>query len=507
MAFLEIESLSFAYEGARNAALRDVSFSVEEGEFCLLLSPNGGGKTTLLSLIHDPAGLQGNISGKIRAFGGRAALLRQDPELGLITDKVWREIAFSPENRGLPTEEIRLRAAEAVGFLGLERIFDRDTATLSGSEKVKTLLASLLADRPDLFLLDEPAGGLDPMGEMDLAEALSRIRAEYGGTILLSEQNCDPFFAMADRILYLEDGKLLFNGKPKDAARFLSASGRYDFVPEAARLALALGETDEAPLNVSEGKRALARRAFTVKAPSETESAGETLLSLSDLSFRFERDGADLIADLDLSLRRGEALCILGKGGSGKSSLLRLLAGDLRPARGKRRVSKGIKIAYLPQDVRCVFEKETVREELLAAAKEEAIGEAAERFDLQKLMERHPLDLSGGERRRLALAKIFLLSPDAVLLDEPTRGLDGASKRRLIELLIAWKRAGAGLLIATHDAAFAARVADRCGLLFHGELAALAKTEDFFRETRLFTTPTARITGFRAVLPEEVEGR
>lgn len=504
MAFIEVEGVSFTYAGAAKPALRDLSFTVEEGEFCLILSPNGGGKTTLLSLLGAGDAPRGTLTGTLRVKGERAVFLRQDPDLALVADKVWREIAFAPENRGLDRDEIRLRVAEAAGFFSLEGLFYRDVATLSGSEKVKTVLAAQMADRPDLFLLDEPAGGLDPMGERDLAEALIRIRAETGGTVLAAEQYCDPFFARADRILYLEQGELLFNGTPIDAARFLLETGREGYVPEAARLGACFCDPGDLPLTVGEARARLADKRFSVSPIAREETAKEALLSLNDVSFRYEKDAPDLIACLDLSLRKGEILCLLGKGGAGKSTLLRLLAGDLAPLKGKRHLQKGIKIAYLPQDVRCVFEKETVREELESVDRN-GTTDALVRFGLTDLAARHPLDLSGGERQAAALAKIALTRPDLLLLDEPTRGLDPDARRRLAAHLSAWKKAGTSILLATHDISFAARVGDRCGLLWGGELAALTDTDAFFKELRLFTTATARITRGSAVLPEEVE--
>lgn len=507
MAFLEIKDLTFTYAGEEKFALRDVSCTIGEGELCLILSPNGGGKTTLLSLIHGDNPPRGERTGSIHSNGTatRSALLRQDPDLGLVADQVWREIAFAPENRGLSQDEIRLRVAEAAGLFGLERLFDRDVATLSGSEKIKTLLAAHLADRPDMLLLDEPAGGLDPVAERELTEVLDRLRREYGVTILVAEQYCEPFFAAADRILYLENGKLLFNGTPEDAARFLLTTGRKGFVPEPARLALSPEDTKTVPLTVQAGRAFLADTPHRFETLRRTERPGETLLSLTDVSFRFEKDAPDLVAGMDLSLCRGEILCLLGKGGAGKSTLLRLLAGDLKPLRGKRKVKKDVRIAYLPQDVRAIFEGETLREELTRVAGEEKADTALTEFGMLDLARRHPLDLSGGERQRAALAKISLIDPDAVLLDEPTRGLDRDSRQSLAQLLLSWKDAGKGILIVTHDALFAAGIASRCGLLWGGELASLRETERFFKETRLFTTRTARITGGGAIVPEEVK--
>ncbi len=507
MALLEVKDLSFSYPGGEKKALDNLSFSVEEGELCLILSPNGGGKTTLLSLLQNRGDLPGKRSGHVSFPGGapRTALLRQDADLALVTDKVWRELAFAPENRGLPTEEIRLRVAEAAGFLGLEPLFYRDVSSLSGSEKVKTLLAAFLADRPGLFLLDEPASTLDPLAKRDLAEALNRIRREGGGTVLLAEQTCDPFFAEADRVLYLENGALLFNGSPREAARFLLTTGRGSFVPESARLAFSLGEKETLPLTDSEGKRALSALPYTVAPLPRVKCAGEALLSLRDLSFRFEKNAPDLLSGLDLTLSRGEIVAVLGKGGSGKSTLLRLLSGELSPVRGKRRLAGGAKLAYLPQDVRCLFEKETLEEEMLSVSSPEKVREALSRFDLPPLAGRHPLDLSGGERQRAALAKLSLIRPDVLLLDEPTHGLDGGAKAALAALLTRWKQEGAGILLVTHDAAFAAVTADRCALLFNGEFAALEETDLFFRELHLFTTPTARVTDGKALAPEEVK--
>ena len=507
MAFVEVRDLSFTYPGADRPALSGISFAARAGEMILILSPSGGGKTTLLNLLHPGKTLSGTRSGAARVGAdgtARAALLRQDAELGLITDKVYTEVAFAPENRGLSGDETRLRVAESAGLFGLEPHLYRDTASLSGGEKVKVLLASCLADRPELLLLDEPVSQLDPMAEAELTETLTRLKTELGTTILLSEQRADSFFAAADRILYLEEGKLLFDGDPSKAARFLSSTGREGFLPEAARLAARLG-LSSLPLTVGEARADLGGIGFSVK-PRQKTAAGAAALTLKEVSFRYERDGRAVLDGVDLILRRGEILGLLGKGGSGKSTLMRILAGDLTPGRGRRILPGGEKIAYLPQDARCVFEYETLREELEKTAPDKkAAAEAAARFDLSSLFDRHPLDLSGGERQRAALAKLYLTRPTVLLLDEPTRGLDRPSRTRLAGILREWRDEGTAILFVTHDAAFAAEAADRAALLFDGCFAAEGQTADVLSRLTVFTTATARATRGRALLPEEVD--
>lgn len=530
MEMIEVRDLSFTYAGAEHPSLCGVSFLLPAGCFAVLTGDSGSGKSTLLRLLKRELSPRGRREGEITLCGvsqqelsdrdaaSRIGFVAQQPEEQIVTDRVWHELAFGLESLGTDGALMHRRTAEIASFFGIGDWYRQPTDTLSGGQKQLLSLASVLATEPEVLLLDEPTSRLDPVAEAEFLSLLERLNREMGITILLSAHDPERVFGMADRLLHLEHGKLTLNGDPAEVAAAYPDE-KSKCLPSASQIWKGLNGTGKCPLTPSEGRRLLAGKQFRRQFPPE-KSFGEPILEAKDLCFRFSREGKPLLDRAELTVRRGEHLCLLGGNGCGKTTLLRVLCGFLKPVSGKvllagkPTASYGAvlwrgNLAYLPHEPASLFGEETVHDELLLYCKKAHLAEgeaqqAAERFGISALLDRHPLDLSGGELQLCALARVFLQRPRVLLLDEPTKGLDANARIRLGELLKSLVSEGAAVLTVTHDVLFAAECADTCSMLFDGTLLPPEPTHVFFAQNRFYTTPTSRMTGGACMTPEEV---
>lgn len=546
MAILQIENLTFTYPDAERPALTDVSFSVGEGEFAVICGVSGCGKSTLLSLIKRESAPFGDKKGSI-IFNGiqqekiddktsctDIGFVSQRPESRIVTDKVWHELAFGLESLGLSSPVIRRRVAETAAFFGIDRWYDKKTAELSGGQKQLLNLAAVTAMRPKLLLLDEPTAQLDPIASSDFINTLRKLNRELGLTVLIVEHRLEEVLPIADRVLLADGGKIVFDGPPRLFTDFFEKNAEHPMVyalPSAAKIFRMLGGNGTSPITVRDGHAYLTRNynntvRSLVKEPKTTNKENE--LSAENVYFRYEKSEADVLRGISLDIHKGEHLCILGGNGTGKTTLLNVLAGLLTPYRGKVTL-KGKKLAkysqsdlyrnnlaMLPQDPQLLFLRKTVREELYEMCKAsgyekdkaEALTDAvAENTGIAQLLDSHPYDLSGGEQQKAALAKILLTQPRIIFLDEPTKGIDPYGRKQLAEILRSLNSKGVTIVTVTHDAEFAAEYADRCAFLFNGEIISTDTPDAFFADNSFYTTSASRIArGFfdNAVLCGEV---
>jgi energy-coupling factor transport system ATP-binding protein len=413
-------------------ALSSVSLELHRGETVALLGPSGSGKSTLVRAL---AGLVphfhgGSFAGRVVVSGrdtrrtrpaelaGAVATVFQDPEDQVVMASVRNEVAFGLENVGTPSEEIPGRVDEALEAVGALHLAGRRTAELSGGELQRVCLASALALRPRLLLLDEPTSQLDPAG----AEAFLGAVAGLGTAVVLSEQRVGRALELADRVLFVDRGRLLLDA-PTAAAIDWLATCRPGFLP-----------ADGPPLAAGRG--------------------GDPVLELRDVSFAY--GSVPVLDGVDLDLRAGEVVALEGPNGCGKTTLAKIACGLLDPAAGSvRRVGRA---CYLSQDPGRYLVRERVEDEVALAVRgdRERARAALERVDLVWAADRHPRDLSSGERERLGLAAVAVSEPRLLVLDEPTRGVDPERKRALAEWLAAYAEGGNAVLVATHDAGFPA---------------------------------------------------
>ncbi|MDR1320648.1 MAG: ATP-binding cassette domain-containing protein [Gracilibacteraceae bacterium] len=541
MEIFRLENLSFTYPERGRPALADINLTVPAGAFVVLCGPSGSGKTTLLRLLKPALAPHGAQSGSIffagaplagldlRAQSAKIGFVRQNPENQVVTDKVWHELAFGLESLGCATPEIRLRVAEMATFFGIQNWFYRDVAELSGGQKQLLNLASVMALQPAVLILDEPTGQLDPIAAAEFLATVGKINRELGTTVILTEHRLEEVFAICDEAVALDQGRLIAAGSPADVGAALRRARHGMFYAMPAPMRVWAAGTGEGPCPVSarEGREWLSRVAGPELKPVPSAPPPRTprtpAVTWEDVWFRYEQDGPDILKGMTFQACAGEITAILGGNGAGKSTALSLPAGLRRPYRGKVRLwgrevgdigaeelFDGL-LGVLPQNPQSVFLRKTVREDLLEVLSEKKIPatEKTSRVNavlafcrLEELAGAHPYDLSGGEQQRAALAKVLLLKPRALLLDEPTKGLDAEFKREFAACLRALADGGAALVIVSHDIEFCAACADQCALFFDGGIVAAGPPRDFFPGNSFYTTAANRMA--RHILPAAV---
>lgn len=537
MEILHLEDLSFCYNGAEKPAIEHISLSVNRGEFVVVCGESGCGKTTLLKLLKRELAPAGTQTGKIfyngvlqqeldeKTSACEIGFVLQNPDSQIVTDKVWHELAFGLENMGLATNVIRRRVGEMASYFGIQGWFRKNTNELSGGQKQLLNLAAVMVMQPKVLILDEPTGQLDPIAAADFIATLQKLNRELGLTVILVEHRLEEVFPVADKVLFMENGGVLLYDCPKKIGARLSQICKthpmLQGLPSAVRIFQALNLSGECPLTVKEGRDFLEKHflpengaCFLPKAGQSGDGSEEPAVELKNVWFRYEKDLPDVLRGTSLQVRCGEVYCVLGGNGTGKTTMLNVISGLNKAYRGKVLVNgKPIRqykgnslyrgtLAFLPQNPQTVFVKDTVEgdlTELLQALevpknkRQEKVAAVAEKMGVQHLLKRHPFDLSGGEQQKCAIAKMLLLEPKVLLLDEPTKGLDAYSKQALKKVLSGLKKSGLTILMVTHDVEFAAENADRCALFFDGENLSADVPERFFAQNNFYTTAANRM--------------
>jgi energy-coupling factor transport system ATP-binding protein len=505
---IELHGLSFAYpDGPR--ALGPVDLGVRGGEILLVVGTSGSGKSTLLRTINGlvPHATGGKLSGDVITFGRNVrahkpreladvvGFVHQDPEAQFVVDQVEADVAFVLENLAMTPEAMRRRVEEVLDALGIAHLRDRNPATLSGGERQRCAIAGALASAPSALVLDEPTSQLDPQGAEDVLAAVARLNADLGTTVVMSEHRLERAAPLADRAIEMSGG--LVSEGPSSPGALLA---EYPGAPSVTRLGRVLGWSPP-PLTVREARRRAAETRMLDVLPdagalaSETRAApGEPLLTGRGLAVRYGNTVA--LRDADVQIERGDVVALLGRNGSGKSTLLRVIARLLEPTRGT--VAGRARAAYVPQDPNSLLFANTVREEigktlsLLGRRDPAAVATWIHRLHLEHVADRHPRSLSGGERQRVAIAAVAVGGADVLLLDEPTRGMDAASRHALEQAVADHARAGGAVVLATHDVELAARVATRAIVLGDGEIVASGNAREVLSGS-LFAPQTLRV--------------
>ena len=533
MEILRIENLSFRYPKTKNNAIENISLSINRGEFVVVCGKSGCGKTTLLKLIKREIAPFGEINGKIiyngcpqeqlnnKSSSSEIGYVLQNPDNQIVTDKVWNELAFGLENMGLPSDVIRMRVGEMANYFGIQNWFRSNTDTLSGGQKQLLNLASVMVMQPKILILDEPTSQLDPIAASDFITTLQKLNRELGLTVILADHRLEDVFPIADKVLLMDEGKALIYDTPRNIGVKLDKNHEMHCgLPSAVRIFNQLNISDECPLTVKEGRDFLENH--FVARDTEVEEYihdNDIAVELKSVSFRYEKNSPDILRDASLKIYSGEFFSIIGGNGAGKTTMLNLISGLKKPYRGRITVNgKDIKeykgnslyrnnIAYLPQNPTTLFSKDSIEEDFsetadLLGIPKKKIEPVMEKMGITELADRHPYDLSGGEQQKCAIAKLLLLEPKILLLDEPTKGLDAFAKNALAKILKELKLNGITVISVTHDIEFAAENSDRCGLFFDGEILSAAVPEKFFAENSFYTTSANRIA--RGLFPNAV---
>lgn len=483
----------------------------------------------------------------LRTQSAEIGYVLQNPDNQIVTDKVWHELAFGLESLGYDTPTIRLRVAEMASYFGIHSWFLKNVSELSGGQKQLLNLASVMAMHPKLLILDEPTSQLDPIAASDFLETVRKINRDIGTTVILTEHRLEDVIPWADKVYVMDKGRMIADGTPNEIGEQLRTMGHDMFLSMPAPMQIYAGTNSSlrCPLTVSQGRRWLSEELETkgikIKKEGNQEETAEKKTSIfgklaglkkepekeipeiriKDVWFRYERDLPDVVKGLSLDIKKGEIFAVVGGNGTGKSTAMSLIARIRFPYRGKiylegKEIGKysddelyhGF-LGVMPQNPQSLFVKKTVREDLyevidgkrerksdaypIEMKKKDAVEGIVSLTRLEGLLDRHPYDLSGGEQQRLALAKVLLLRPKILLMDEPTKGIDNHYKKELGEILKKLSEHGVTILMISHDVEFCAQYADRTGLFFQGNVVTSEESKKFFAGNNFYTTAANRM--------------
>ncbi len=497
MEVFSMENLTYCYPQKDKPALSQLDLKINDGEFLLVAGASGSGKSTLARIISRlaPEFYGGKIEGEVKGTRN-IGMVFQDPEKQLVMETVEREVAFPLENRGVERNFMRKQVLEVLSLLGIWHLKDKKTYELSGGEKQKVAIAAALAVRNRFLVLDEPVSQLDPMAADEIMHLLKKLNDDLGFTIVLVEQRTEKCLSYADRVIFLDEGEISFDGKPAEYVKWV---GKHDcnFLPPVTELFWRL-KSDMFPLTVKQGRELIGRNYTVLAEILETSAASSEhkAIALNKVDYSFE-NGTKALDSVTLDVGKGETLGIIGANGAGKSTALRIIAGLLNPRKGNMYVEGAV--GYLSQEPNDYLFNDTVYEELLFTQKnfqkvdigfiDEILGD----LDIESKRNVNPRDLSGGERQRVALASVLAMKPEILLLDEPTRGLNKGYKMRLAAYLRKLKDKGKTIVIVTHDMEFVAEVCDRVAIMFEGQIAQDGPTREILSGGLHFTTDINRM--------------
>lgn len=535
----KIKNLSFAYTGADSYALKNISLTIKKGEFVTICGKSGCGKTTLLRLLKSclaPSGVQGGeilFCGKTmadiddREQASKIGFVLQNPDSQIVTDKVWHELAFGVESLGYSTPEIRTKVSEMASFFGIQNWFYKRTNELSGGQKQMLNLASVMVMQPEVLILDEPTSQLDPIAASEFLKTLQKINDELGTTIILTEHRLEEALVISDRIIVMDEGEIAADGDLRSVTQRLKEKNHdmYDALPVPMRVFDSV-ESEELPLTIREGQAMLLEYSKTheidkaVIKMDNQEKKSEPVIEVKDVFFRYDKDLPDVVKGFNLTVKKGEFVAILGGNGTGKTTAISLISGINTQQRGEiyingEKLSKipdlynGL-LGVLPQNPQGLFARKTVLLDLFdmtdkECSKEERdkkVYDVAKLCRIEKMLNRHPYDLSGGEKQRAALAMILLKQPQILIMDEPTKGMDVHFKRIFANILKDLNRCGVTILMVSHDIEFCAEYAEKCALFFDGAITSAGESKSFFRGNAFYTTSANRMA--RKIIPEAV---
>jgi energy-coupling factor transport system ATP-binding protein len=523
---VSISDLKYTYRGQREPALDGVSLEVAKGEFVVVMGHSGAGKSTLCTSLNGliPHFFRGRMEGEVRVegrstregkvgeFADEVGLVFQDFEAQLFSTNVALEVAFGPENFQVEHEEMLRRVHEVLEQVRLEGFEGRQPATLSGGQKQRLAIASVLAIEPRILCLDEPTTDLDPVGKLGIFRIAEELKDREDVTLIVVEHETEETLD-ADRIVVLRNGKIVADRPAREILQNVSLLEEASVMPlGVARYFRERGvEKDELPLTPEEGVKEFGERGWRVSPErhqrlvaadeSREENYGEPLIEVEGLSHRYP-NGVLALEDVDLSVRRGEFLAVLGQNGSGKTTLVKHFNGLLRPTEGSVRVNgeETVKqgLRRLGQEVGYVFQNpdhqifsDTVFDEVSFGPKvreleeadvRERVEEALAAVGLEGRGDEDPFGMTKGERQRVAVASVLAVRPEVLILDEPTTGLDYAEQRSMMGLVRRLNEAGSTIIAVTHTMWVVAEYAHRAAVMKNGRMVLSGTAREVFAQ-------------------------
>jgi len=530
---IRLRGLTFYYGDATKSALQDVNLEIDDGEFILVTGPSGCGKSSLCRCLNGliPHFYGGKIAGRVEVQGldvtkhstkelaTMVGMVFQDPENQLIAMDVEREIAFGLENLAFSRDVIAKRMEESLDTLGIPHLRYRQVHELSGGEKQKVAIASVLALHPDILVLDEPTSELDPKGAEEVLSIVERLNDELGITVVLIEHRLDRVVHLVDRMIVLDGGSIVADGNPRDVLDRIETAKVGVGVPPIIRVVQGLRakglSVGDIPLTVKEARSMLdgVFRDVDKSALSRVETAkGKPIVDIERLWYVYA-EGPTAVKNISLKIFEGEFIAVMGRNASGKTTLVKHINGLLKPTKGQVIVdgidTRKATIAELAQEVGFVFQNpndhlfaDTVEEEIAFTLKnlgyegKEAasrVDDMLEMFKLKDYRRQYPRSLSGGERQRVALASVLAAHPKVLILDEPTRGMEHRLKGELMRFVKDYRDRGNAVILVTHDVETVAEHADRVILLSEGSIVVDGPRHDVLSQALLFSPQINRL--------------
>lgn len=502
---ISFKDVSLIYPHATKTVLENLTCEIEEGEMVLVIGQTGIGKSSILRLINGlvPHHTGGILSGDVSVNGISTSTVRpgelahligivgQNPSRGFVTDMVEDEIAFGMESHNFPQDVMRKRVEEALDQVGLYALRNRSIATLSGGEQQRLAIASALVMHPKILVLDEPTSALDPVAAEEILSLLQRLVHDLSITVILSEHRLERVIQFVDRILLIEGEGEVSIGSPSE---ILSQT---DLVPPIVKLSRAL-KLNSTGLTVREVRRETENIRALDDHLSASNPSGRSIVEVKSLHHSY--GDTSTLKDISFQLYEGELVALMGRNGAGKSTLLKSIAGVSRFENSAISItSSDVRIGYIPQEPADLLFKQSVADECSQNDRDHALAAGTTLSLLNNLLpsvnpQVHPHDLSEGQKLLLVLAIVIASSPNILILDEPTRGLDYEVKDALIATLRRFlKTPNRTAIMATHDVELAAEISDRVAFLSEGELVAIGPTLEVLLSSPAFAPQVAKV--------------
>jgi energy-coupling factor transport system ATP-binding protein len=532
---IKFKKFTYIYGGQTRPAIENIDLEIRDGEFIIITGPSGSGKSTLCRCFNGlvPHFYGGQVRGLVEVQGldifkstttelaTRVGMVFQDPENQIVSTSVDRELAFGMENLAYSRGLISRRIEEALDTMGIFNLRRRAIQDLSGGEKQKVAIASVLAFHPEVLVLDEPTSELDPQSAEDVLSIVKRLNEDLGITVVLIEHRLDRLLAFVDRLVILNEGKIILDNNIRDvlnnhyAEIVTSGTG----IPPVIRLAKVLESRnikfENLPLTVKEGRFEMEK--IVVKDKTRifkpvVKAAGEVVIRVENLGYTYPQ-GRSALKNVSLEIYRGELTGIMGRNASGKSTLIRHFNGLLKPSQGKVIVdemdTRRTSVSALARKIGFVFQNpddhlfsETVEKEIGFALKnfgfkqveiDKRVDEMLFKFGIEAYRKHYPRSLSGGEKQRVALASVIAGQPDILILDEPTRGMQQRLKDEMMRLLKEYTARGRTVILVSHDVETVAEYVDRVILLSEGELVGVGSKYEVLSRALLFSPQINRL--------------
>lgn len=521
---IKLQNLYFRYRGQREPALDDVSFNVESGDFLVIMGHSEAGKSTLAASMNGlvPHFHRGKFEGDVVVLGENTrdrlvaqlseqlGMVFQDFEAQLFSTNVELEVAFGPENFAVPREEIARRIDENLELVGLDGLRERAPSTLSGGQKQKLAIASVLAMQTPILVMDEPTTDLDPISKQGVFEIAQQLRERGDLTLIVVEHETEEALH-ADRILLLKDGKILRLGLASEMLREVELMQETGVMPLGVPLFFKRMGASYLPLTIEEGLTSFKENGWRISEARYTDLAardaarqdtrGSVLIHCEGLEHTYP-SGVEALKGVDLDIYQGEIVGIVGQNGSGKTTLVKHFNGLLMPTGGQIEVEEvptaeqgvfnlGKKVGYVFQNPDHQIFSETVFDEVsyslrLREMDDEAIKarveEALEAVGLSGMEEADPFSMTKSGRQRVAVASVLAIKPDVLILDEPTTGLDYREQRSMMELVRAMNERGSTIIFVTHHMWVVAEYAQQVFVVKDGQILLEGTTREVFAQ-------------------------